>query len=247
MKNKALIVQGGWDGHEPEQVARIYKDLLVAENFDVEISDTLDAYADAEKLKALHLIVPHWTMGDIDPQYVRNVSEAVISGVGLAGSHGGMCDSFRKNVDWQFMTGGNWVAHPGNDGVEYTVNVKHSSSPILEGLDDFKVVSEQYYLHVDPAVEVLATTRFPVADGPHVLNKAVDMPVVWTKRWGVGRVFYNSLGHVADIMAMPEVSFIMKKGFLWAAEGKALYGDTSNGSVSVSGNAQIYTGMGDSQ
>lgn len=247
MKNKALIVQGGWDGHEPEQVARIYKDLLVAESFDVEISDTLDVYADAEKLKALHLIVPHWTMGDIDPQYVCNVSEAVISGVGLAGSHGGMCDSFRKNVDWQFMTGGNWVAHPGNDGVEYTVNVKHSSSPILEGLDDFKVVSEQYYLHVDPAVEVLATTRFPVADGPHRLNKAVDMPVVWTKRWGVGRVFYNSLGHVADIMAMPEVSYIMKKGFLWAAEGKTLYGDSNNGSYAASGNTQIYTGMGDSQ
>ncbi|MDN7228176.1 ThuA domain-containing protein [Planococcus sp. N064] len=247
MKKKALIVQGGWDGHEPEQVARIYKDLLAAENFDVEISDTLDAYADAEKLKALHLIVPHWTMGDIDPQYVRNVSEAVISGVGLAGSHGGMCDSFRKNVDWQFMTGGNWVAHPGNDGVEYTVNIKHSSSPILEGLYDFKVVSEQYYLHVDPAVEVLATTRFPVADGPHVLNKAVDMPVVWTKRWGVGRVFYNSLGHVADIMAMPEVSFIMKKGFLWAAEGKTLYGDSSIGNYAVSGSTQIYTGMGDSQ
>jgi hypothetical protein len=244
MKKKALIVQGGWDGHEPEQVARIYRDLLIAENFEVEISDTLDAYADAEKLKALHLIVPHWTMGEIDPQYVRNVSEAVISGVGLAGSHGGMCDSFRKNVDWQFMTGGNWVAHPGNDGIEYTVNIKHSSSPILEGLSDFNVVSEQYYLHVDPAVEVLATTRFPVADGPHVLNKAVDMPVVWTKRWGVGRVFYNSLGHVADIMALPEVSFIMKKGFLWAAEGKELYAGANKSRFEAAG---TYTGMGDSQ
>ncbi|WKA53142.1 ThuA domain-containing protein [Planococcus shixiaomingii] len=241
MNKKALIVQGGWDGHEPEQVARIYKDLLVAENFDVEISDTLDAYADAEKLLAINLIVPHWTMGEIEPQYVRNVSEAVISGVGLAGSHGGMCDSFRKNVDWQFMTGGNWVAHPGNDGVEYMVNVNSSSSPILEGLSDFKVVSEQYYLHVDPAVEVLATTRFPVSDGPHVLNKAVDMPVVWTKRWGAGRVFYCSLGHTADIIAMPEVKFIMKRGFLWAAEGKSLYASAA------AGNARNYTGMGDSQ
>lgn len=247
MKKKALIVQGGWDGHEPEQVANIYKDLLVSEGFEVEISDSLDAYADAEKLKALNLIVPHWTMGEIDPQYVRNVSEAVISGVGLAGSHGGMCDSFRKNVDWQFMTGGNWVAHPGNDGIEYMVNIKQSSSPILEGLDDFKVVSEQYYLHVDPAVEVLATTRFPVADGPHALNKAVDMPVVWTKRWGLGRVFYSSLGHAADIVAMPEVSLIMKRGFLWAAEGKELYGDPNNQNRAAFENAQVYTGMGDSQ
>ena len=247
MKKKALIVQGGWDGHEPEQVAEIYKELLEAENFEAEISNTLEAYADAEKLKALDLIVPNWTMGEIDPQYVRNVSEAVISGVGLAGSHGGMCDSFRKNVDWQFMTGGNWVAHPGNDGIEYMVNIKHSSSTLLEGLNDFKVVSEQYYLHVDPAVEVLATTHFPVAAGPHTSNKAVDMPVVWTKRWGAGRVFYNSLGHSADIIAMPEVSFMMKRGFLWAAEGKALYGTPSNQSQAVSGNSGSYTGMGDSQ
>ncbi|AQQ53403.1 ThuA domain-containing protein [Planococcus lenghuensis] len=244
MKKTALIVQGGWEGHEPEQVAGIYKQILEEENFEVEVSDTLESYADAEKLKSLDLIVPNWTMDEIDPGYVRNVSEAVISGVGLAGSHGGMCDSFRKNVDWQFMTGGNWVAHPGNDGIEYMVNVKHSSSPILEGMADFKVVSEQYYLHVDPAVEVLATTRFPVAEGPHAFNRAVDMPVVWTKRWGAGRVFYNSLGHVADIVAMPEVSFIMRRGFRWAAEGKALYAGMADKSGAKAG---VYTGMGDSQ
>ena len=218
MQKKALIVQGGWDGHQPEQTAALYKDILEDENFTVEVSDTLDAYADAEKLKTLDLIVPQWTMGEIEKNYVDNISEAVASGVGLAGSHGGMCDSFRNNVDWQFMTGGNWVAHPGNDGIEYLVNIKHSSSILLEGIKDFKVVSEQYYLHVDPAIEVLATTRFPIAEGPHSSNGAVDMPVVWTKRWGTGRVFYNSLGHAANIITMPEVSLIMRRGFLWAAE-----------------------------
>lgn len=244
MKKKALIVQGGWDGHEPEQVAAIYKDILEGENFTVEVSDTLDAYADAEKLKSLDLIVPHWTMGDIGKKYVNNISEAVASGVGLAGSHGGMCDSFRNNVDWQFMTGGNWVAHPGNDGIEYMVNIKHSSSTLLEGIEDFKVVSEQYYLHVDPANEVLATTRFPVAQGPHSLNSAVDMPVVWTKRWGTGRVFYNSLGHVANIIAMPQVSLIMRRGFIWAAEGSALYKTMKAPTLK---DARVYSGMGDSQ
>jgi len=243
MKKKALIVQGGWDGHEPEQIAEIFRNILTDENFEVEVADTLDAYADVEKLKSLDLIVPHWTMGEIEQKYVNNISEAVMSGVGLAGCHGGMCDSFRKNVDWQFMTGGNWVAHPGNDGVEYTVNIKQSSSPLLDGIEDFKVKSEQYYLHVDPAVEVLATTRFPVVDGPHALNSAVDMPVVWTKRWGVGRVFYSSLGHVANIVAMPETSLIMKRGFLWAAEGKELYADKT----SLTESDLRYTGMGDSQ
>ncbi|MDQ0253208.1 type 1 glutamine amidotransferase [Evansella vedderi] len=241
MSKKALIVWGGWDGHEPEQVANIYKGILEEENFDVEVSNSLESYADTEKLLGLDLIVPHWTMGEIPKKYVQNISEAIQSGVGIAGCHGGMCDSFRNNVDWQFITGGNWVAHPGNDGVEYMVNIKHSSSPLLEGIKDFKVCSEQYYLHVDPAVEVLATTRFPVVQGPHSYNKAVDMPVVWTKRWGLGRVFYSSLGHVANIVAMPEVTEIMRRGLLWAAEGKELY------SGLYTGKQGTYTGMGDSQ
>ncbi|MNJ36935.1 Trehalose utilization [compost metagenome] len=242
---KALIVWGGWDGHEPEQVAGIFANILRGHQFDVEVADTLEAYADAEKLMNLDLIVPVWTMGDIPQAFVNNVSAAVQNGTGLAGCHGGMCDSFRHNVDWQFMTGGQWVAHPGNDGVEYTVEIKQSSSPLVAGMEDFKVASEQYYLHVDPAVEVLATTRFPVADGPHRLNKAVDMPVVWTKRWGVGRVYYNSLGHHADIVALPQVTELMTRGLLWAAEGKQLFGKSPEGKALNT--ESLYTGMGDSQ
>lgn len=222
MSKKALIVWGGWLGHQPEEVAGLYKGILEKEGFSVEVSDTQDAFADAEKLLGLDLIAPNWTMGQIEGELVKNVMAAVQAGVGIAGTHGGMCDAFRTNVDWQFMTGGQWVAHPGNDGIDYMVNVKHSSSPLLEGIDDFAVKSEQYYMHVDPAVEVLATTRFPnpAAPGPHTTNKSVDMPVVWTKRWGAGRVFYCTLGHQADIIAMPQVTEIMRRGFLWAAEGK---------------------------
>lgn len=237
---KALIVQGGWQGHQPKEVSEIFRVVLEEEGFEVEVSDTLEAFADAEKLLGLDLIVPVWTMGEIDKQYAKNVSEAVQSGVGLAGCHGGMCDSFRNNVDWQFMTGGNWVAHPGNDGVEYVVNIKGSTSPLVEGIEDFTVSSEQYYLHVDPAVEVLATTRFPVVEGPHSLNKAVDMPVVWTKRWGVGRVYYNSLGHQANIIDIPQVKLLMRRGFLWAAEGKTQASNKASATAA-------YSGMGDSQ
>lgn len=218
---KALIVWGGWDGHQPEEVAGIFRELLEKERFGVEVSDTLQAFADADRLKALDLIVPVWTMGSIDPAWVRNVSDAVQEGVGLAGCHGGMCDAFRDSPEWQFMTGGQWVAHPGNDGVSYTVNMANSTSPLVEGIADFEVCSEQYYMHVDPAVEVLATTRFPTVPGPHSQNKAVDMPVVWTKRWGVGRVYYNSLGHQADIVRMPQVTELMRRGFRWAAQGKS--------------------------
>ncbi|MDT0123194.1 ThuA domain-containing protein [Paenibacillus sp. RRE4] len=239
---KALIVWGGWDGHEPEQVAAIFERILKEEQFEVEVSDTLESYADAEKLLGLDLIVPLWTMGQIEQELVNNVSAAVQSGVGLAGLHGGMCDAFRNNVDWQFMTGGQWVAHPGNDGVEYMVNMKRGSSPLFEHIEDFQVKSEQYYLHVDPAVEVLATTRFPIVSGPHAANGPVDMPVAWTKRWGAGRVFYNSLGHHADIVDMKPVTEMMRSGFLWTAAGKELAKSRKTDAAT-----EVYTGMADNQ
>ncbi len=220
MAKKVLIVQGGWDGHEPVLVANFFKDMLEENSFEVEISDTLDSFLDVEKLKSLHLIVPVWTMGEIAKEQVIPVIEAVASGVGIVGCHGGMCDAFRESVEWQFMTGGNWVSHPGGDGVEYTVNIKNTSSSLVQGIKDFKVQSEQYYLHVDPAVEVLATTRFPVVNWYHSSNGEVDMPVIWTKKWGHGRVFYNALGHHADIIKMDIPGEIMRRGFLWAAEGK---------------------------
>ena len=131
--------------------------------------------------------------------------------MGIAGCHGGMCDSFREHTEWQFMTGGQWVAHPGNDGVKYRVQITDQEPPSPKASRIFDVASEQYYMHVDPAVKVLATTEFPTADGPHVGNGKFDMPqVLWTKMYGQGRVFYNSLGHQANIVEIPEASEFMR-------------------------------------
>ena len=219
---KALIFQGGWDGHEPKLVSARFARLLEKNGFSVQISDSQDCLADADALMELDLIVACWTMGEIDHRYVQNISKAVASGTGLAGCHGGMCDAFRQDTEWQFMTGGQWVSHPGGDGTNYTVNIRHGSSPIVEGLEDFPVCSEHYYLHVDPAIEVLATTRFPVVHYYHISNKPIDMPVAWTKFWGNGRVFYNSLGHHDDVFdKSPSAEVLMERGMLWAAEGKA--------------------------
>jgi len=219
---KALIVWGGWDGHQPKQVAEIFERVLSEEGFAVEVRDTLDAFKDEAKLMGLDLIVPIWTMGKIAGDQANPVFKAVKSGVGIAGCHGGMCDSFRDNTEWQFMTGGQWVAHPGNDGTKYTVRIKDWDHPITRGIKDFDVSSEQYYMHTDPSNRVLATTTFPTADGPHVPNGFFEMPVVWTRMYGKGRVFYNSLGHQANIVASEPCLTLMRRGFKWAAEGKRL-------------------------
>ena len=205
--SSALIVQGGWDGHEPKPVSEILGEALRGNDFEVEISDTLDSFRDQAKLEALDLIVPIWTMGTIEGDQLNPLLAAVRNGTGIAGVHGGMGDAFRNETEYQFMVGGQWVAHPGGDGVTYNVHIEDLPSPITEGLRDFSVSSEQYYMHVDPANRVLATTRFG----------EVVMPVAWTKMYGKGRVFYCSLGHVAAVARQPEVLTLVTRGMLWAA------------------------------
>ncbi len=218
---KVLILPGGWHGHQPELVSKRFANIMEKNGYTCTISEDLAVCEDLEMLKGLDLIVPCYTMSEISDVVCDNILEAVGGGVGLAGCHGGMCDSFRQSVKWQFMTGGQWVSHPGGDGVEYTVNIHKGSSPIIDGLEDFPVKSEHYYLHVDPAVEVLATTRFPSVKYFHSSNKACDMPIAWTKFWGHGRVFYNALGHHDDVFDnSPTAQIIMERGMLWAAQGK---------------------------
>jgi type 1 glutamine amidotransferase len=220
MKKQALVVWGGWDGHQPDLVAARFARELESHDYEVEVSDTLDAFLDAEKLSKLDLIVPVWTMGEIDKQACKNVMEAVADGTGLAGCHGGMCDAFRKSTEWQFMTGGNWVSHPGGADVTYPVHLLATGHPLTEGIADFEVTSEQYYLHIDPAVTVLATTPFPQATWYHSPNGHVDMPVAWCKMWGAGRVYYNSLGHHDDVFDIPEAMEMMRRGLIWAGESR---------------------------
>ncbi len=211
---KVLMVWGGWDGHEPKQCVDIVAPVLEANGFEVEISDTMDSYLDEEKMKSLSLVVPCWTMGQITPEQERGLLGAIKSGVGIAGWHGGMGDSFRSNTAYQFMVGGQWVEHPGGI-VDYIVNIIKPEDPIVEGLSDFKMKSEQYYMHVDPSNEVLATTTFG-GDHYHWIAGCV-MPVVWKRKYGEGKVFYMSLGHVAKDFEVPEVLEIIKRGAIWAA------------------------------
>ena len=212
-KKKALIVWGGWEGHTPERSATTVRGMLERNGFDVRVETSTAAYAD-EAIHDLSIIVPMVTMAVIGKEEVANLCDAVRGGVGLGGFHGLMCDSFRNETEYQFMTGGQWVAHPGNI-IDYVVNVTKPGDPIMQGISDFPYRSEQYYMHVDPANEVLATTTF---DGTHCeWAKGATVPVVWKKRYGKGRVFFCALGHTADEFASPQFSNIVERGLLWAA------------------------------
>ena len=218
MAKSALFVWGGWDGHEPKQCVDIFAPYMTKNGYDVTISDTLDAYLDAEKMASYNVITQVVTMSTITREQEAGLLTAIAGGVGYAGWHGGMADAFRNNTEYQFMVGGQWVAHPGNI-IDYTVQIKAQADPLVAGLKDFSMHSEQYFLHTDPGNEVLATTNF---DGTHCeWIKGTVMPVVWKRRWGKGRVFYSSLGHVAKDFSVLEARTITERGLLWAstAEG----------------------------
>ena len=219
----ALLVWGGWQGHSPKECSDIFGPWLEEQGYRVKVSDTLDAYLDSDQLRQFNLIVPIWTQGIISKEQETNLLRAVASGVGIAGWHGCMGDSFRMSTDYQFMVGGQWVSHPGGF-IDYRVNIVDRTDPITAGLQDFNITSEQYYMHVDPSNEVLATTTFK---GDQQISQIAPyecpwisecvMPVAWKRMWGQGRVFFSSLGHKLEDFEVPEVMEITKRGLLWAS------------------------------
>lgn len=210
---KALIVSGGWPGHEPEQCAQVVRDMLLRHGFEVQVENQTAVFA-AANLDRLDLIVPIITRSTITKPECDKLTAAVRAGVGLAGFHGGMCDAFRDAVDYQFMTGGQWVAHPGNI-IDFRVDIAKPDDSVVAGLSAFDYRSEQYYMHVDPANEVLATTTFSGEHAPWI--NGVVMPVVWKRKHGAGRVFYSALGHVAAEFQVPQMRTLFERGMLWAA------------------------------
>lgn len=211
---QALIIQGGWSGHYPREFAQLARDLLAANGFAVDVRDSLTPLDDAESLARNDLIVPIWTMGELSDLQERNLLAAVEAGSGLAGWHGGMGDAFRPNLMYKMMVGGQFVAHPGNFR-RYEVRFTDKADPITEGLAPFEITSEQYYMHVDPSLEVLAETTFSGDDLPWL--DGVVMPVAWKRRWGLGRVFYLALGHQVSEFEIPEVRALATRGLAWAS------------------------------
>lgn len=213
MAKKALIFYGGWEGHEPEKTSLRFATILDTHGYDVDRVPTLDVLADAERMAGYDLIVPMYTQSKIEPDQEKGLLDAVRAGAGLGGWHGGMADAFRNNTEYQFACGGQWVAHPGNI-IDYAVNITNANDPITAGLSDFNMHSEQYFMHVDPSNDVLATTTFSGEHAPWIAGTV--MPVAWKRMYGEGKVFYCSLGHVDADFEVPEAQVIVERGLLWA-------------------------------
>ena len=209
---KAFIFYGGWSGHTPAEAAELVNSKLQAQGVKTVLDDSLDRLGDLEFLETLNLIVPIWTMGTLSPEQTKAFSTAVKNGVGLAGFHGGMGDAFRGNIEYEWMVGGIFAGHPYVG--KYVVNISGCDNSVTKGMKKcFEYESEQYYMLTDPGNNVLATTSYKFEE------KEITMPVIWTKAWGKGKIFYSALGHTnAELVKNPEVLDMTIRGMLWAAK-----------------------------
>lgn len=216
MMKKALILSGGWPGHSPAEISRLVACWLADDGFSVDIVEDMAVLDDEDRLGQTDLFIPNWTMGELSPQRAKAVAQAVEAGMGLGGWHGGMGDAFRANTFWQFLVGGQFVNHFAGDKL-YRVEIVDHDHPVSRGLQGFEVVSEQYHMHIDPAVQVLASTTMDAEEKAPWIEGTV-MPVAWVRPWGSGRVFYCSIGHKAEDFAIPEVELLIRRGLGWAAK-----------------------------
>jgi type 1 glutamine amidotransferase len=210
---KALIVWGGLELHEPEAGAHIVRGLLEKSGFAVEVSGDAEALGRAD-IASFDLVVPQVTGGELSRESSIALCAAVEAGTGLAGFHHALATSFPGNARFRFLAGCTFATHPG-DIITYRVDPLRTDDPVMAGIMSFEHTSEQYFMHVDPSVEVLANTTF---SGDHASwKKGVKMPVVYKSAYGAGRVFYTALGHKPAELEKPEIITILERGLLWAA------------------------------
>jgi type 1 glutamine amidotransferase len=215
---QALIVRGGWEGHSPVEATDRFVPFLEQHGFVVEIHDSPEIYADADRLAATDLVVQCYSHGVATDEQVLGLSAAVAAGTGLAGWHGGICDSFRGSPDYLHLTGGQWAAHPGGF-VEYDVEVLPGKADheLVAGLNQrWSLNTEQYWVLTDELNDVLATTTFGVR-ADTVWREPLTSPAVWTRQWGNGKVFVSTIGHKLEDLDHPDVRTLTERGLLWAS------------------------------
>ena len=226
---KALVVRGGWDGHQPVEATELFLPFLRDNGFEVTVSESTAVYADADLMAATDLVVQSVTMSSIEHDELQGLIAAVRAGTGLAGWHGGIADSFRNSSDYLQLVGGQFATHPGKapelrvgDGTDnflrYTVEITElgRTHPITAGIDDFELETEQYWVLHDDLIDVLATTTHPVQPW-HPWHRPIVSPAVWTREWGAGRVFVATPGHEPRVLEDPNVRTIIERGLLWAS------------------------------
>ncbi|CAL9366065.1 ThuA domain-containing protein [Streptomyces sp. enrichment culture] len=227
-QKRALVVRGGWEGHEPVKATELFLPFLRDNGYAVRVEESTDVYADTAEMDRTDLVVQCVTMSQITPEELTGLSSAVVAGTGFTGWHGGIADSFRASAEYLHLVGGQFATHPGREPCErrgeaadnflpHTIAVTEAgrTHPVTAGIEDFALHTEQYWVLHDDLVDVLATTTHPVRSW-EPWHRPVTSPAVWTRHWGAGRIVVTTPGHSLDVLEHPQVRTIIERGMLWA-------------------------------
>ncbi|GHD39465.1 hypothetical protein D9V29_07915 [Mycetocola manganoxydans] len=225
----ALVVRGGWDGHQPVEATNLFLPFLEASGFEVRVEESPAVYADADYMATVDLIVQCNTMNTIEKDEFAGLRTAIEAGTGMAGWHGGIADSYRNNSDYLHLIGGQFACHPGkhpderigdasDNYIDYRVEMTDAaaSHPITEGISDFDLTTEQYWVLSDDYIDVLATTTLPAREWD-AWTRPVVSPAIWTRQWGKGKIFVATPGHSVEVLQDENVRTIIERGMLWAS------------------------------
>ena len=225
---KALVVRGGWEGHQPVKATELFLPFLAQQGFDVRIEESPAVYAATADMAEIDLIVQCVSMSEITREEVSGLRAAVAAGAGFTGWHGGIADSYRASADYLQLVGGQFASHPSKEPAvcageaednflpyEVTLTELGREHPITAGLDDFALETEQYWVLHDDLIDVLATTTHPVRPW-HPWHRPITSPAIWTRLWGDGRIVVTTPGHSLDVLEHPSVRTVIERGMLWA-------------------------------
>ena len=185
--------------------------------FQVTVTQDVGAFT-RENLKN-YAAVMFYTTGELPftDEEKRALVDFLKSGHGFIGVHSATDTLYEWDVYNQII-GGHFDGHPWHQLV--TVNVVDPDSKLVSGLGkSFQITDEIYQIKQFQAsgTHVLLTLDPTSVDltKPSVHKNDYGWPICWTRMFGKGRVYYNSLGHEDAVWNDPRYQDMLLKAIKW--------------------------------
>ena len=217
-KIKALLITGAdVNVHPWREISETTREILVkTDKFEVKVCEDPHILESATALKGYDVIVfLIYTAPLIPEEGIENLLNAVEHGKGFYVQHLASA-SFSKSEEFGKLCGRKWVMRKSGHGPRsvFKSNIVNKEHPITKGLSDFDTDDELYakLQETGQKINVLVS-----ADSDW--SKKTE-PLVFTSKYGKGRVVHNAYGHDRKALTTPEVQKLIARGVEWAATGK---------------------------
>lgn len=155
--------------------------------------------SDLDSFSAIVLHFHHKTLSD---QALNQLRDFVSQGGGILAIHAATA-SFKDALPYFEILGGRFIGH----GHVQNFDVMKIWDDVFQDIGNFTVRDELYIHELQPGIEVHFTAK----------HEGKDVPVVWTHRYGKGRVLYAVPGHTTESMKNKTYQKLLQRGLQWVA------------------------------